>query len=101
MPIAGKMLLSKGDVMMYLALARLNRTMAATMAGVSRDTFFRAMRKYRIKAPKPQAKLTSKQVEEIRNLRFNHTAKELAEKYNVHERTIEQLGSYETWRQVN
>ncbi|MDH5179755.1 MAG: hypothetical protein OEZ39_07480 [Gammaproteobacteria bacterium] len=101
MPAAGKFILSKGEVMMYLALGELNRTLAAAMAGVSRDTFFRAMRKYNVKAPKPQAKLTNKQVNEIRRLRDQYSVRELAEIFNVHKRTIEQLISYETWRQVD
>jgi len=97
MPAAGQIALSKGEVMMYLALAELNRTVAAKLAGVSRDTFFRAMRRHRVQAPKPQAKLNQQQVKEARALLGKKSKKQIAAELGVHERTIERLAANETW----
>jgi predicted DNA-binding transcriptional regulator AlpA len=101
MPVAGQIALSKGEVMMYLSIAVLNRTTAAKLAGVSRATFFRAMRVHRVQAPKPQAKLNPQQVAEIRALLGKRTIKQVAQLYRVHEHTIERLAGFETWRQVS
>jgi len=99
MPVAGQVALSKGEVMMYLDIATLNRTVAARLADVSRATFFRAMNTHRVRAPKPQAKLTTKSVKEIKA----HIEKKelsrcaIAKMYHVHERTIIQIEERETW----
>jgi len=82
---------------MYLALAVLNRTVAAKLAGVSRDTFFRAMRLHRVHAPKPQAKLDPRKVEEVRALLGKRPRREIALMFGVHERTIDQVANFETW----
>lgn len=100
MPAAGYVSLSKGEVLMYLALSGLNRTAAATMAGVSRSGFFRLMKVHRVQAPKPQAILTPNDVRGIRMLLGKHTTEEVARMFSVHKRTIEKIDNYETWYQV-
>ena len=61
--------LSRGKVLMCLHLAGHNRTEAARLAGVSRATFFNAMRRLRIRAPDCRArKLTAHDVTLIRAL---------------------------------
>lgn len=88
----GELKLSKGEVLMNLHLARLNRTSAACLSGVSRGTFFRCMRVYRIQAPKPQWKLDPHDVPLIRELcRSGLTREEVAQKFDVHVNTIDRL----------
>lgn len=43
-------------------------------------------------------KLTPSQVDEIRRAGYRQTARQLAEQYGVHYRTIEKVRHYETWR---
>lgn len=100
MPTAGQLTLSKGEVLMYLDLARLNRREAASMAGVARSTFFNAMRRHRVRAPKPQAKLSIQEVRRIRVLLEKHTRADVAVMYCVHPRTIDKLATKATWYSV-
>lgn len=100
MPVAGSYRLSRGEVMMYLDLAILNRESAAKMAGVSRCSFYRLLRIYRVKAPKSHAKLNAKKVREIRVFLGKRSRAEIAEIHDVHERTIDQIAMLETWYQV-
>jgi len=48
----------------------------------------------------PQSKLDENDVRLIRELKGQLTAKSLAEKFDVHYRTIEKVLSYETWVHV-
>lgn len=100
MPAAGFVSLDKGEVMMYLAIAGLQRRAAASEAGVSERTFRRLMRRYRIKAPKSYAKLTAADAEEIRALLKKHTRAQVAAMKGVHIRTVDQVSNYETWFQI-
>jgi hypothetical protein len=101
MPAPGKYSLSRGEVMMYLALAGLNRGRAAQLAGVSRPTFFRLLRIYRVRAPKATAKLSVSVVENIRAFLGKRPRHELAKENGVHVRTIDKIANYETWYQVD
>ncbi len=101
MPAIGYTSLSKGEVMMYLALAGLNRKAAANEAGVSEGTFRRYMRRYRIKAPRSNAKLTVVDVKEIRLLLEKHSRVQVAKIKGVHRRTIDMIADRETWLHVD
>ena len=97
MPAQGFCSLTKGEVMMCLALADLKRSAAAKLGGVSERTFRRHMRKYRVSAPKSNAKLTAAGAAEVRMLLGKHTQKQVAKLKGVHWRTVQQVGSYQTW----
>ena len=97
MPAAGQVSLDKGEVMMHLVLAGLNRREAANDAGVSESTFRRLMRRYRVKAPRSDAKLSATKVMEILMLLKKHTRAEVAVMIGVHRRTIDQIADRETW----
>jgi transposase len=97
MPAAGVVSLGKGEVMMHLALAGLNRRAAANDAGVSESTFLRAMRRWRIKAPRCNAKLTAEKVRSVRALLEKHTQPEVAAMMQVHPLTIGMIARYQTW----
>lgn len=45
----------------------------------------------------PQARLTREKVAAIRENRRGKTARQLAEEFGVHFRTIEKVRAYETW----
>lgn len=100
MPAAGFISMDKGEVMMCLALAGLNRSKAAKIGGVSESTFRRMMRRHRVRAPRANAKLTADKVRHIRMLLEKHTQQEVAEMENVHPRTIGMISRYETWHWV-
>lgn len=46
----------------------------------------------------PNAKLKPEQVSSIRQNRYGRTARQLADEYGVHFRTIEKIRAFETWR---
>lgn len=92
--------LDKGEVMMHLALAGLNRRQAARRAGVSERTFRRLMKRYRIQAPRSNAKLSAAKVTRIRALLEKHTQAQVAQIMQVHPLTIGMIGRFETWRWV-
>lgn len=48
----------------------------------------------------PCVKLTEAQVREIRKNRNGKTRKQLGQQYGVHERTIEDIHRFKTWRHV-
>jgi hypothetical protein len=48
----------------------------------------------------PHARLDACKVKEIRANQSGLTAKQLAEKFNVHHRTIEKVRSNETWSHI-
>lgn len=48
----------------------------------------------------PQSKLTPDLVREIRINKQGLTARDQAEKYGVHHRTIEKVRYFETWRHI-
>ena len=48
----------------------------------------------------PQSRLTPDLVREIRINRHGLTARDQAQKYGVHHRTIEKVRYFETWRHV-
>lgn len=48
--------------------------------------------------PHRRPKLTPCQVDDIRKAGYRKTARQLAEQYGVHFRTIEKVRHYETWR---
>lgn len=48
----------------------------------------------------PHAKLTADDVRTIRAVGLSKTARQLAEEFGVHHRTVEKIRSYETWRHV-
>lgn len=97
MPAAGACLLSKGDVMMYLSLADLQRSCAAVLAGVSERTFRRYMKRHQVRAPRSDTVLSAADVVEMRALLEKHTQEEVAEIKNVHVRTVGQIERRETW----
>lgn len=98
MPRRGDLVLSRGQVLMYLHVARFNRTRAASLAGVSRSAYFFHMRRYKIRAPKPQAKLSAGDVSLIKSLLDDGISRPaVAKKFGVHVRTVEKIASYETW----
>lgn len=89
--------LGKGEVMMFLDMADLNRTKAAELAGISRRHFGRVMRQYRVQAPLPTAKLSANRVRNIRKRFGRESHRRIAASEGVHERTIERLANFETW----
>jgi len=100
MGIKNKYSLTKGEVMMYLDLAKLNRKAAAEMAGIGQRTFLRLMRAYGVKAPKSHAKLSRKRVVMIRSLLKKHPRRLIAQALELHVNTIDQVANYETWYQI-
>lgn len=48
----------------------------------------------------PHAKLTADDVRTIRAAGLSKTARQLAEEFGVHHRTVEKIRNYETWRHV-
>lgn len=97
MPAPGFVSLEKGDVMMCLAIAGLNRGRAAELSGVSERTFRRMMRRYRVRAPKSTIKLSARDVREVRQLLEKHTRQEVADMKGVHVMTIVQIDRRDTW----
>ena len=90
--------LSKGQVLMYLALADSNRSRAAELAGVSRRTFHRAMRRYRIQAPRPQARLRREDVRLVRALADSGVpATRIARQLGVSDVAVRKVRDYATW----
>ena len=89
--------LGKAGLMMFLNEARLNRSVAAKMAGISRMHFYRLMRRYRVSAPVSQAKLTTEKVRKIRARLGNEPRRIVAQSLGVHTRTIDRIANYETW----
>ena len=83
--------------MMFLNEARLNRSIAAKMAGVSRVHFHRLMRRYRLSAPVSQAKLSAEKVRKIRSRIGREPRRIVAQSMGVHPRTIDRIANYETW----
>lgn len=97
MPAAGFVSMDKGQVMMCLALAELNRKEAAKIGGISERTFRRMMRRHRVRAPRANAKLSAEKVKRIRLLLEKHSQQEVAAMENVHPHTIGMIARYETW----
>jgi len=80
---------------MYLHLAGYNRALAAARAGVSRATIFNAMRRYGIKAPHTQEKLTREDAEIIRTLAGDGMKqREIAQKFECSRCTVTRVVSY-------
>jgi len=48
----------------------------------------------------PQTKLTEEQVKEIRENRKGKIARELADQFHVHIRTIEKIRAFQTWKHI-
>lgn len=92
---------SKGELLMYLDLAGLNRAHAAAVAGVSRAGFQAALRAHRVVAPKPQARLTGPQVAAVRaGLAAGVSAAPLARRYGVAPSTVGRIRQGDTWRRL-
>ena len=91
--------ISKCEVLMFLDLAKLNRTHAAALAGVSRMTFHRLMRHHRIAAPKPGQTLTPSVVRLMRSENDNGgtSLSELAAKAGVSKTAAWKAVSCETF----
>lgn len=100
MPAAGELSLTKYELLMYLDLAQLKRDLAASLAGISRGSFYRLMRHYRIKAPKSHSKLTPHKVREVRRFLGKLPKREIAAMMGLHINTIDQVAKYQTWYQV-
>lgn len=89
--------LNKAQTMMYLSLANLNRGQAASLAGVSRETFHRCLRDYRIQAPRSNAVLRPERVRGIRKRLARESRASIARSEGVHRDTINRLANFETW----
>lgn len=86
--------IGRGDVLMCLALAGYNRTRAAQLAGVTRQTFQHQMRRCRVKAPVLgiKKKLTANDVRLIRALLDAQVPGcEIARKFEVGHATIHKI----------
>ena len=97
MPLAQQYSLTKGEVIMHLSLAGLNRKRAANDAGISERTLRRLMKCYRLEAPRANAKLSVVKVRKIHVLLEKHSQEEVAGQLNVHPRTVGMVARYETW----
>lgn len=74
---------------MCLHIAGHNRTRAAALAGVSRATFFNALRRWRIRAPRANEKLTKTDLALIRELVSEGLSlRVVAEKFEVSATTV-------------
>lgn len=90
-----KRILTRAQVLMYLHRAGFNRARAACEAGVSRATFFNAMRRHKIKAPHPQAKISKADAELIRELADARlTRAEIADKFEVSASLVTRVVGY-------
>lgn len=98
--MSGDVALTKHELLMYLDLAQLKRTLAAELAGVSRGYFYKLMRRYRIKAPSPHAKLNPHKVREVRRFLGKLSGAEIGDMLGVHKNTVYRVANYETWYQV-
>lgn len=80
---------------MYLHLAGHNRALAACRAGVSRATFFNYLRRYKIKAPRCNEKITREDAELIRDLAGTGMRQaDIAEKFDCDRSTVARVASY-------
>lgn len=68
---------------------------------MSRDEYLRLIRMMAKRGEAlPHAKLTADDLRTIRAAGLSKTARQLAEEFGVHHRTVEKIRSYETWRHV-
>lgn len=93
--------LSKGQVLMALSVSDGHRDRAAEAAGVSRATFFRAMRHHRVRARPAAAKLSAHQVSRVRDLVASGvSASAVAQAHDVSVRTVQRVCRWEQWGTV-
>lgn len=86
---------------MYLSLADGHRARAAELAGVSRRTFLRAMRSYRVRWPRSDAKLNATEVQWARSICAHGLEPARAAKHcGVHVDTIRKALRQETWHRI-
>lgn len=68
---------------------------------MTRDEYTRRAHEFASRGERrPNARLNADSVRLIRKNRYGRTAKQLAEMYGVHYRTIEKVRHYETWAHV-
>jgi len=91
-------MLDKCDVLMHLAECGLNRNRAASGAGVTSRTFFRAMKRHRVRAPKSNAKLNGCRVKRIRATLGRVPKADIAKQEKVNVKTITSIERGDTWR---
>lgn len=97
----GSLRLSRGQVVMYLSLAEGNRTRAAELAGVCRQTFQRAMRFYRVRFPRSNTRLDPNRVRSARELiELGIRPPVIARSMGVSVSTVRKVANYETWLKV-
>lgn len=93
--------INKGDVLMHLSITGCHRARAARSAGVSGRTFQRWMRAASVRAPRSDAKLDSRLVATVRKNQGQQTRAALSALCGVSKRTIDQVLSNDTWRDIS
>lgn len=90
-----KRILTRAQVLMYLHTAGFNRARAACQAGVSRATFFNAMKRHKIQAPRCNGKLSDGDVVNIRALSdAGLTNQAVGDKFDIDPSTVSRIRSY-------
>ena len=90
--------MTRDEIVMYLNMAGWHRERAAKLAGVSRATFQRAMRRERVRAPRSDRRLRRDVVERLRGDLLAMRDRDLGALYGVSASTIARARNFDTWK---